>query len=91
MKTLINGKVLDLVSKEKKDDPTVKYNTLVVYEPGKEYPELIKLNVSNNEYASARALVGSDASIEADVTVYSSGKVSMKYVQGKALAARAAA
>jgi len=91
MKTLITGKVLDLVSKEKKDDPTVIYHTLVVYEPGKDYPELLKLNVDAKSIQLAQSLVDHDAVIEADVTVYSSGKVSMKFTQGKPVQNKVAA
>lgn len=91
MRTLITGKALEINTTEKKDDPSVLYHKLIVFEPGKAYPELLKITVPSAQLPTVYALVGNDVIIEAEITVYSSGKISMTFVNGKVAPVKAAA
>lgn len=84
MKTVVNAECLDFISRKKKDDPSVTYNSLICYEPGKDFPELLRMNVREDRVANAKGLVGKTVTIEADVTIYQN-KASLHFIQGKAL------
>lgn len=91
MKTVIQAQVLEVIRREKKDDPTVTFTTLILYEKGKLFPELIKLNVAASDYSMVKDYEGRDVIIEAEVTIYRDGKIGMKFLQGKIQPLKAAA
>lgn len=90
MRTLVTGIVLELHKKTDKNDPTKVYNTLVVYEPGKPFPDLLRVNIRSDKVVEAAALVGKEADIEADVTIFQQ-KANLTFVTGRPVAARRAA
>lgn len=84
MKTVVNAECLDFISRKKKDDPSITFNTLICYEPGKDFPELLRMNVREDRVTAARQLVGKTVTIEADVTIFQN-KASLHFIQGKVL------
>jgi hypothetical protein len=55
--------------KNKKGE-TVTYNTLICYEFGSKYPELVKIAVDSSKLSEVHALVGKRCNILADVSLF---------------------
>lgn len=89
MRTMITGKALEVVTRKDKNDETKVFNTLVVYEPGKQYPDLLKVNLKPEQLRAAETMVGNDVAIEADVMIFKNG-ASMNFVSGRVLTSKAA-
>lgn len=81
MKTIVSGLCLEVVERQDKKDPSKKYLTLIAYEFGKPYPELVKINVSPERVSQARSLVGGISDITCELFVFKD-RTSLNYVQG---------
>lgn len=67
MRTQVNGQVLELHTKNK-DGKT--YTSLVMYEFGKDFPELIRINVYPDKVKAASDLVNNMATVIAEMRTY---------------------
>lgn len=84
MRTIINGKALEVSMRKDKNDETKVFNSLIIFEPGKQYPELLKVNLKPEQVSLATKLIGHDVSVEAEVMIFKNGAV-MNYVAGRSL------
>lgn len=64
-----------------KEGKAVSYNTLVCYEFGNKYPELLKLSVHPDKLSDAQSYVGKRANLIAGVSVYQD-KMSLHFNEG---------
>lgn len=90
MKTIITGIVLEHQCKTAKNDPSKVYHTLIVYESGKSFPDLLRLNIRPDKVNDVSALVGKECDLDADVHIFQ-GKVQLTFVSGRPVASRRAA
>lgn len=79
MDCYIKGQVLEL-HKRTKEGKT--YFTLLVFEPGKDYPELTKISVHPDRVESAEKLVGHNCAIQGDMRIFR-GNANINFLAGK--------
>lgn len=85
---LENVAVLEMqsnVAKDKAGNPTDKvYHSLVCFEFGTKYPELMKINVAPEKLTSAQTLIGKRCNVTANISLYNQ-KMSLYFEDGSAV------
>lgn len=84
MVTTITGLVLEFHRKKSKDG-SKEYKTLLMYEKGKLYPALIKVQV-NDDHAAAASLLTGECVVEAEIYEFD-GKTNLSFKSGKVVRA----
>lgn len=64
------GHVLEVNRRPAKDNPNKIYSTLIMYEPGKKYPELVKIGLLPDQIDIAAPAVGKTAIVVAEMSVF---------------------
>lgn len=64
------GVVLEINSQTSKKDPAIKYHTLIMYERGKPYPELTKINLKPEQVDIALQSVGKILTVTAELSIF---------------------
>lgn len=64
------GNVLEINRRPAKDNPDKIYSTLIMYEPGKKYPELVKISLMPDQIDLAAPAVGKVATVVAEMSVF---------------------
>ena len=77
---LENVAVLEISSNKSKDGSKT-YNSLVCFEFGQKYPELLKINVHDQLLNNASQLVGKRCNLVAEISVYND-KMSLYFSEG---------
>lgn len=90
MRTVVQGLALELHSKTDKTDAKKVYNTLILYEFGKQYPELLRVSVNPQKLAEAQKLPGQVVEVECELSIFQN-RTSIHFVSGKAQESRRAA
>lgn len=90
MRTIVTGIVLEHHKKTDKNDSAKVYHSLIVYEPGKNFPDLLRMNLKPEKVVEVSALVGKECDIEAEVTIFQQ-KANLSFVSGRPVSARRAA
>lgn len=84
MKTLVQGLALELSQKVDKNDKSKVYNTLNVYEFGKQYPDLIRLSVHPTKLMEAQKLPGQMVEVEGEISIFKD-RTSVQFVSGRVI------
>lgn len=84
MKTVIQGLALEISQKVDKVDKSKVYHTLIVYEFGKQYPDVVRLGVHQTRLMDAQKLPGQLVEVEGEITIFKD-RTSVQFVSGKVL------
>ena len=89
MQTLVTGIALEVSTRTKKDDDTKSYSSLIMYERGKQYPELLKINLKPEQINQAKTLVGHEVCVDADVVIFQN-RANLNFLAGRPMSSKAA-
>ena len=64
------GLALDINKRENKNDPAKPYHSLIMYEFGKQYPELVKINIRAEEIPTVQPLIGKKITVETELFTF---------------------
>jgi len=90
MKTVVQGIALEVAQKRDKNDNAKVYNTLIVYEFGKMYPELLRMSVNAEKLQEAVKLPGHIVEVEGEVIIFKD-RTSVQFVTGRIIEQKKAA
>lgn len=82
MKTIVQGFALELHKKTDKNDSTKVYNSLILYEFNRPYPELVRVSVHPSRLNEVQKLVGQMVEVECDLSVYQN-RTSIQFFSAK--------
>lgn len=82
MKTVVQGLALELHQKADKNDKSKVYNTLILYEFGKSYPEIVRVSVNPIRLSEAQKLPGQMVEVECELSIFQN-RTSIQFISAK--------